>query len=575
MAPPVSMPASNSLWSPLDTVKDAAESLGIANLPNDVGNVVAMDVEYRIFQITEQALKFMRHSKRKTLLTKDINKALKVLNVEPLYGYGNNISNGNGKPLSFKQALVGPGQTLYYLDENQMDFEKLINTPLPKIPRLVTFTAHWLAIEGVQPNIPQNPSLNEIKSLPANERGSMQNLIINTNSISEESAKNSTSNGPSGNRNGKFDTNNNGLSAKPLIKHVISKELQLYFNKIISVLTSSPVNNPEYEYLKNAALVSMRSDPGLHQLVPYFIQFISETITNNLNDISLLHIMLESIYSLLLNENIFLDPYIHALLPCILTLLLAKKIGKLPTSANQIKVVEANTLEDYLDETLAIREFAASLLDHILKNYGSNYNTLKPRVARTLLKAFLQSSLNGNNNDVNETKEEETSSIDKTNIQKLYMKNLLRNFGCYYGAIIGIKKLGNEIIRLVLLGNLKIWSEFIFFDTTLDIKSENNNDDGDVEMADNESNETADTNNDVLSNKIFTREKKVLTGTIISVLKELKKDGKTLKKEGSDEPKKEVSADRVKETVGAGFYEALRNESDYDDIVDGVFFGEN
>lgn len=39
-----------------------------------------------------------------------------------------------------------------------MDFDAVLNKPLPKIPLDVTFTAHWLAIEGVQPAIPQNPT---------------------------------------------------------------------------------------------------------------------------------------------------------------------------------------------------------------------------------------------------------------------------------------------------------------------------------------------------------------------------------------------------------------------------------
>ena len=73
--------------------------------------------------------------------------------------------------------IVGPGEAV---EDEELDFEKLINAPLPKVPREITFTgkfprldtivfglnsltdsilpAHWLAVEGVQPSIPQNPT---------------------------------------------------------------------------------------------------------------------------------------------------------------------------------------------------------------------------------------------------------------------------------------------------------------------------------------------------------------------------------------------------------------------------------
>ena len=78
---------SYTIWSPHDTVKDVADSLGIANINEDVLRSLAMDVEYRILEIVEQAVKFKRHSKRSTLTTSDVAKALRVLNVEPLYGF--------------------------------------------------------------------------------------------------------------------------------------------------------------------------------------------------------------------------------------------------------------------------------------------------------------------------------------------------------------------------------------------------------------------------------------------------------------------------------------------------------
>jgi transcription initiation factor TFIID subunit 6 len=76
------MKYSYTLWSPSDTVRDVAESLGIVNLPEDVGKALAMDIEYRINELLEQATKFMKHSKRTNLTTADISHALRVLNIE-------------------------------------------------------------------------------------------------------------------------------------------------------------------------------------------------------------------------------------------------------------------------------------------------------------------------------------------------------------------------------------------------------------------------------------------------------------------------------------------------------------
>lgn len=472
----VKAPMSHTLWSPIDTVKDVADSLGLTDLNDEASRNLAMDVEYRIHEILEQAVKFMRHSKRRTLTTTDVEKALRVLNVEPLYGY--DVS----RPLNFKEALVGNGQTLYYIDDEEIDFEKLINQPLPKVPRSTTFTAHWLAIEGVQPAIPQNPLESEIRSLLPASRGAITNVLNNNDSA--VTSNNNTTNGHSTNNNSTSGTSSKDTEIKPLVKHVLSKELQLYFDKVIQALTNQE-DTEEALHFKQAALTSLRSDPGLHQLVPYFVQFISEQITHNLNNIALLSTMLEVIYSLLSNDNIFLDPYIHALMPCILTLLLAKRIG----SNND-------------DEHFAVRDFASSLLEHVCKNYGKAYTTLKPRVTRTLLKAFLDSN---------------------------------KPVGTLYGAIIGLKNLGDEVIRIIILGNLQNWSLIVL---------------------------------DSLKND----EKSLLIGTIIKALRGLIPENAP-----DDEMDVEISEDdkqKLQKRVGDELANEIIKQDDSKKLIDAIFFGD-
>lgn len=122
-----------SLWNP-DNIRDVAESVGISSLNDDVVENLSRDVEYRISQVLEEALKFMRHGKRTLLTTQDVSNALRVLDVEPLYGYE------SARPLRFGEATIGPGQPLFYVEDDEVDFEKLINAPLPKVPREISFT---------------------------------------------------------------------------------------------------------------------------------------------------------------------------------------------------------------------------------------------------------------------------------------------------------------------------------------------------------------------------------------------------------------------------------------------------
>ncbi|KAH8731977.1 hypothetical protein GQ44DRAFT_767019 [Phaeosphaeriaceae sp. PMI808] len=347
----------SSVWNP-DNVRDVAESVGIASLADNVVEEVARDVDFRLAQVLEEAIKFMRHGKRTTLSTQDISNALKVLNVEPLYGYEST------RPLRFGEASLGPGQPLYYVEDEEVDFEKLINAPLPKVPREITFTGIALACCRGRPTIhTQNPTTNTADLLPKGP-----------NANSHLAAANGLDN----------------VNVKPLVKHVLSKESQELFAKLSSALTDE--TNIEWQ---NAALAAIRTEPGIHPLTTYLLSFIAEKVTHNMKNLFVLHQMMQATQALLDNQAIYLDPYMAYMVPPILTCCTGRHLG--PTTQQAPSNASSETLNGngvngmgatHFDH-FELRTYAASLLSRICQKASSSNQGLKARIARTCLKQFM------------------------------------------------------------------------------------------------------------------------------------------------------------------------------------------
>lgn len=349
-----------------ETIEVIAQSIGISNLSEDVALTLAPDVEFRMRQIMQEAIKCMRHSKRTRLTTDDVDGALNLTNVEPIYGFA------SGGAVQFKRAIGH--RDLFYVDDKDIDFKDVIEAPLPKAPLDTAVVCHWLAIEGVQPAIPENAPL-EVIAPPSDGK------------ISEQ--------------NDEFP-----VDIKLPVKHVLSRELQLYFDKI----TDLTVRRSDSTLFKEA-LVSLSTDSGLHPLIPYFTYFIADEVARGLNDYSLLFALMRVVWSLLQNPHIHIEPYLHQLMPSVVTCLVARKLGN-----------------RFADNHWELRDFTANLVASICKRFGHVYNSLQTRLTKTLLNALLDPK---------------------------------RSLTQHYGAIQGLAALGPNVVRLLLLPNLKPYLQLL------------------------------------------------------------------------------------------------------------------
>jgi len=326
-----------------ETVTSIAEATGI-NLADEAASALIQDVEYRLRELLLESKKFMTHSRRRKLSVLDVNAALAVKNVEPIYGYNSWTKN------TWKQTTFN-NQPLYFVEDAELDLDEIINQPLPAIPLDVMYTAHWLAIDGVQPAIPQNPTTNEIQLMKDEN-----NLNRDINQQPQKQQTNT-----------------------PLVKQVLSRELTIYYEKVTDAILpriekqyhpqAQVKNDNDFRVL---ALDSIGKDPGLQPLVPYFAEFVSENITFNLKNLGILTALMRTVYSLFMNVNLNVEPHLHQIIPSILTCTISKILSSTPR-------------EDHW----SLRRYSSSLLGMIVKKYSASYATLQPRLTKTLLKAFL------------------------------------------------------------------------------------------------------------------------------------------------------------------------------------------
>ncbi|KAG2496342.1 hypothetical protein HYH03_005572 [Edaphochlamys debaryana] len=444
------------------TVKAIALSVDVTHLTDEAAKALAPDVEYRLREVIQDALKFAKHSKRTKLTTQDINNALRLRNIEPLYGFLN-----NNDPAKFVRATNH--SDLYFVRDDTVPLEQITCAALPRAPNAPTVMPHWLFIDGVQPQTEENTAVE--RQPGGGQAAKRQRLMAGAapggaaGAAGGAAAAGAAGAGPEG--AGARKKGAAGAVAGPAaagaaatdgaeagagagaggqgpggervslpVAHILSDEMQRLLGEIkqqLHAATGVPAEGPggaplwgslaEAESgaglppgastasglvmtpMQRAVLTTMRTDPGMQQLLPYLVQWVGAEVAEGLRSVPRLHMVLRVVQSLLLNPAVALEPYLHLLLPHLLTCLLAKALGYGPSV-----------------DHWAVRDQAAVLVAQVCARFGEPFYSLQVKVSKQLLRALLDGS---------------------------------KPLTSHYGAVVGLEAMGPATVRLLLIPQLQ------------------------------------------------------------------------------------------------------------------------
>ncbi|KAM4754412.1 transcription initiation factor TFIID subunit 6-like [Cyanocitta cristata] len=155
------------------------------------------------------------------------------------------------------------------------------------------------------------------------------------------------------------------------------------------------------------ALQSIATDPGLYQMLPRFSTFISEGVRVNVvqNNLALLIYLMRMVKALMDNPTLYLEKYLHELIPAVMTCIVSRQLCLRPD----------------VDNHWALRDFAARLVAQVCKNFSTTTNNIQSRITKTFTKSWVD---------------------DKT------------PWTTRYGSIAGLAELGHDVIKTLILPRL-------------------------------------------------------------------------------------------------------------------------
>ena len=265
-------------------LQDVAKAYRVPPLRPAVVKLLLPALEYRLRMVVQDAYKFMRRGKGMTLSVEDVNQALASHNLEPLYGLA---GESNLERMSFhdhsnhKEVEDGAEEEKSrFLGLGMVSLTEMAKAPLPKLPLAPELTMHWLAVDGVQPVIAENPSV--LVSMHSHDLGDHPQL---------------------------------------------SKEMCQFYYRVTGILSSSEMGDRSLR----AMLLALGRESGLQELLPHlslYFQKETKASTRSLHRLRTLVAGMEAVWT---NPHLHAEFHLQQMLPAIFTCSVASKLGSSAT----------------------------------------------------------------------------------------------------------------------------------------------------------------------------------------------------------------------------------------------------
>ena len=319
--------------------------------------------------------------------------------------------------------LSGHAQILRIRDP-VIPIETALSKPLPSPPWEAGLRFHWLAIDGKQPSIPENVPMLRPKRRP--KRRKMDILSpepeVDLNAAADMKQKKSSADGQDA-----LQQTPGGVLVKAPLKHVLSKELNMYLNKVMSVLEGTAPHAEDRTRPLESILTSLKLDAGLQPLAPYLCHMFAEQIWNQCGIQnssrqggseryvpSKLNAFLRAAECIASNRTLDLSWYLHELMPAVADAVLDVPHVHIDKNMKQEERLRQINRKYRWDQ----REFAAKAIATICMWY--------PEVAPRIQKQYVQG----------------LKSPPESRIPTIY------------GSVVGLTYQGSRAVQTLLLPNI-------------------------------------------------------------------------------------------------------------------------